>query len=282
LMVPIGVLVLPFPAIDPVAINIGSLEIRWYGLAYIFGLLGSLIYALVLLRNERLWGDRPRPDPWSLVELLLYAALGTMIGGRAGQVLFYDPAYYLANPLEIVQLWRGGMSFHGGLIGVLVAIWYFAKSNQISLLTVADICATVCPIPIFLVRLGNFIQQELWGRPTDLPWAIVFPAVDANTRHPSQLYEAAFEGLLLLLVLGVIAQRGGLRRPGLLTGWFSAGYGLARIAMEFFREPDPDVEQLAHGLTMGMVLSVPMIVVGVALIVRSGTSVVARPTVKNQ
>jgi phosphatidylglycerol---prolipoprotein diacylglyceryl transferase len=280
LIVPIGVVVLPFPAIDPVAINIGPLDIRWYALAYIFGLLGSLIYALVLLRNERLWGDRPRPGPWSLVELLLYAALGTIIGGRVGQILFYDLAYYAANPFEIVQLWHGGVSFHGGLIGVLVAIWYFAKSNQISLLTVADICATVCPIPIFLVRLGNFIQQEHWGRPTELPWAIVFPAVDANPRHPSQLYEAAFEGLLLLLVLGVIAQRGGLRRPGLLTGAFSVGYGLARIAVEFFREPDPDLEQLAHGLTMGMVLSVPMIVVGVALIVRSGMSVGAPPMVE--
>jgi phosphatidylglycerol---prolipoprotein diacylglyceryl transferase len=282
LVIPIGVLALPFPAIDPVAINIGPLVIRWYALAYIFGLLGSFIYALVLLRNERLWRDRPRPNQGSLIELLLYVAIGTIIGGRVGQVLFYDLAYYAANPLEIVQLWHGGMSFHGGLIGVLAAIWYFAKSHQISFLTVADICATVCPIPIFLVRLGNFIQQEHWGRPTELPWAIVFPDVDANPRHPSQLYEAAFEGLFLLLVLGVIAQGGGLRRPGLLTGSFAIGYALARIAMEFFREPDPDLEQLAHGLTMGMVLSVPMIVVGVVLIIRSGMSVGAPPMAKKQ
>ena len=260
---------LPFPAINPVAIDIGPLAVRWYALAYIFGLLGSWAYAYVLVRDSRLWSSTPRPDPKSLDDLLLYGMLGTVIGGRLGQVILYEPSFYLAHPIQILQIWNGGMAFHGGLIGVLLAIWYFAYRQQISFLTMTDICATICPIPIFLVRIANFIQQEHWGRPTSVPWAIVFPDVDAQPRHPSQLYEAVLEGLLLLVVLGLVAQKGGFRRPGLLTGLLSMGYGLARIGMEFFREPDPDIEQLAHGITMGMVLSAPMLVIGLALVIRS-------------
>jgi phosphatidylglycerol:prolipoprotein diacylglycerol transferase len=260
---------LPFPAIDPVAIEIGPLAVRWYALAYIFGLLGSWAYAYVLVRDNRLWSNTPRPDPKSLDDLLLYGMLGTIIGGRLGQVLFYEPSSYLAHPIEILQIWNGGMAFHGGLIGVLLAIWYFAYRQQISLLTIADICATICPIPIFLVRIANFIQQEHWGRPTDVPWAIVFPDVDVQPRHPSQLYEAILEGFLLLIVLALVSQKGGFRRPGLLTGLLAMGYALARIGVEFFREPDPDIEQLAYGFTMGMVLSAPMLVIGLALVIRS-------------
>jgi phosphatidylglycerol---prolipoprotein diacylglyceryl transferase len=264
-----AILVLPFPAIDPVAISIGPFAIHWYGLAYIFGLLGGWAYAHALVRNDRLWFGTPRPNPESLIDLFLYGMLGTVIGGRLGQVILYEPGYFAAHPIEIIQLWKGGMSFHGGLIGVLLAIWYFAYRHKISFLTISDICATVCPIAIFLVRIANFINSEQWGRPTDVPWAVVFPDVDAQPRHPSQLYEAGLEGLLLLVVLGVVAQKGGLRRPGLLTGVFTLGYALTRIATEFFREPDPEIELLGHGLTMGMVLSVPMAVVGVALMIHS-------------
>jgi phosphatidylglycerol---prolipoprotein diacylglyceryl transferase len=264
-----AIFVLPFPAIDPVALSIGPFTIHWYALAYIFGLLGGWAYAYALVRNDRLWFDTPRPNPESLIDLFLYGMLGTVIGGRLGQVILYEPGYFAAHPIEIIQLWKGGMSFHGGMIGVLLAIWYFANRCKISFLTISDISATVCPIPIFLVRIANFINSEQWGRPTDVPWAVVFADVDAKPRHPSQLYEAGLEGLLLLVVVGVVAQKGGLRRPGLLTGVFTLGYALARIATEFFREPDPEIEQLAHGLTMGMLLSAPMVAIGVALMIYS-------------
>ena len=262
-------LVLPFPAIDPVAVSIGPFVVRWYALAYVFGFLCCWLYASALIRNDRLWGDTPHPTPESLLDLVLYAMLGTVIGGRLGQVIFYEPHYYTAHPLEILAIWEGGMSFHGGLIGVLLAISYVAYRFRISFLTVADIVATACPLSIFLVRISNFINSEHWGRPSDAPWAVVFPDADAQPRHPSQLYEAGLEGLLLLLVLGCFARNGAFKRPGLQTGLFTLGYALARIAMEFFREPDSEIEQLAHGLTMGMVLSAPMLAIGIALVIRS-------------
>jgi phosphatidylglycerol:prolipoprotein diacylglycerol transferase len=262
-------LVLPFPAIDPVAVSIGPFVVRWYALAYVFGFLCCWLYASALIRNNRLWGDTPHPTPESLLDLVLYAMFGTVIGGRLGQVIFYEPHYYAAHPLEILAIWEGGMSFHGGLIGVLLAISYVAYCFRISFLTVADIVATVCPLSIFLVRISNFINSEQWGRPSDAPWAVVFPDADAQPRHPSQLYEAGLEGLLLLLVLGCFARNGAFKHPGLQTGLFTLGYALARIAMEFFREPDSEIEQLAHGLTMGMVLSAPMLAIGIALVIRS-------------
>jgi phosphatidylglycerol:prolipoprotein diacylglycerol transferase len=265
----VSILALPFPAIDPVAIELGPFAIRWYALAYVFGLLGGWAYAYVLVRSDRLWRDTPHPSPESLIDLLLYVMLGTIIGGRLGQVILYEPGYYMAHPLEIFEVWNGGMAFHGGLIGVLLAIWYFVHRFKISFLTISDICAATCPIPIFLVRIANFINSEHWGRPTDVPWAVLFPDVDAHPRHPSQLYEALLEGLLLLLMLGVIAQKGGFRRPGLLTGLATLGYALARIAKEFFREPDPEIEQLAYGFAMGMALSAPMVLIGAALVIRS-------------
>src|SRR5436190_13866731 len=200
--VPMPILVLPFPAIDPVAVTIGPFAIRWYALGYVVGFLGCRAYASALTRNDQLWGDMPHPSPASLLDLVLYAMLGTVIGGRLGQVIFYEPSYYAAHPLEIFAIWEGGMSFHGGLMGVLLAIGYFAYRFRMSFLTIADLVATVCPLSIFLVRIGNFINSEHWGRPTDVPWAIVFPEADAQPRHPSQLYEAGLEGVLLLLVLG--------------------------------------------------------------------------------
>ncbi len=262
-----AVLVIPYPVIDPVAFHVGPFPIRWYALSYIGGLALGWLYARALIRNDRLWGDRPRPRSASIADLVLYLAIGVVVGGRLGQVIFYQPDYFFAHPLEIFELWLGGMSFHGGMIGAALAIWYFARETKVSPLTVGDICAAAAPIGIFLVRIANFIKPELWGRPTDVAWAMIFPGVDDQPRHPSQLYEAGLEGLLLFLVLALFVRAGALKRPGIATGIFCIGYGLARIISEFFREPDPQLEQLAHGLTMGMVLSAPLVLAGAALLV---------------
>jgi len=191
----------------------------------------------------------------------------TVIGGRLGQIILYEPAYYAVHPLEIIEIWNGGMAFHGGLIGVLLAIWYFAYRFTIPFLTVADLCGATCPIPIFLVRIGNFINQEHWGRPTDVPWAVVFPDVDAMPRHPSQLYEATLEGVVLFIVLAIAMRLGALKRPGLVIGIFAVGYAIARTTCEFFREPDVQLGFLWQGTTMGMLLSIPLFLAGVAFIV---------------
>eukprot|EP01037_Dinobryon_pediforme_P007545 gene7545-7610_t len=265
---------LTYPVINPVFFSvpfpwIGPLPIRWYALAYIGGMLGGWLYARWLVQQPRLWGQIQHPDAVSLDDLLVYAALGTIIGGRLGNVLFYSPGFYFAHPLEIFKLWEGGMAFHGGLIGVLIGMWLFARREKVSALSVIDLCAIVVPIGLFFGRLANFIRPELWGRPTDVPWAMIFPGVDGLPRHPSQLYEAGLEGLLLLLILSIMAQRGGLKRPGLIMGSFGILYGFARIISEFFREPDAVTEALAHGLTMGMVLSVPLIVIGGFFVLRA-------------
>jgi len=259
--------VIPYPVIDPVAFHIGPFPVRWYALAYAAGLCLGWAYAWALLRNSRLWGATLRPDPGSLSDLVIYLAIAVVVGGRLGQVLFYDPRYYAAHPLEIIEPWKGGMSFHGGLIGAALATWYFAKEKKVSLLTVADLCTAAAPIGILLGRIANFIRPELWGRPTGVPWAMIFPGVDNQPRHPSQLYEAGLEGLLLFLVLALFVRGGALKRPGIVTGIFCIGYAAARITSEFFREPDPQLEKLSHGLTMGMVLSAPLLLAGVALIV---------------
>jgi phosphatidylglycerol:prolipoprotein diacylglycerol transferase len=257
---------IPFPRIDPVLINIGPLPIRWYALAYMAGLLAGWLYARHLVRNDRLWGATPRPAEDSIDDLLFYAAFGVILGGRIGYVLFYNPEYFFANPGKIIAVWEGGMAFHGGLAGAALGIWLFARRYRLPALSVADICATVVPIGILLGRLANFIKPELWGRPTDVPWAMVFPGAGALPRHPSQLYEAALEGVLLLFILYLAVRMGALKRPGLATGIFGAGYGIARIACEFFREPDPQLGFLFGGATMGMLLSIPLILVGIWLI----------------
>ncbi len=263
------IFVIPYPIVDPAAVHIGPFPLRWYALAYIGGLVGGWAKACLLLRNDRLWGATPRPSRQSIADLVLYFALGIIVGGRLGEVLFYEPSYYFAHPLEIVQLWDGGMAFHGGLIGAALAIWFFAKQTKVPVLTIADIGEASAPIGIFLVRIANFIKPELWGRPADVPWAMIFPGVDDLPRHPSQLYEAGLEGLLLLLGLGLLVRSGALRRPGIATGVFCVGYSAARIFSEFFREPDPQLEQLSHGLTMGMVLSAPLLLAGVVLILHA-------------
>ena len=265
---------LNYPIIDPVFFSIpvpviGPLPIRWYALAYIGGMIGGLFYARALVQRQGLWGSTPHPSVMSLDDLLVYVALGTIVGGRLGNVLFYSPGYYFAHPLDIFKLWEGGMAFHGGLIGVMIGIYLFARREKVSILSVMDLCATVAPIGLFFGRLANFIRPELWGRPTDVPWAMVFPGVDAQPRHPSQLYEAGLEGLVLLVILALLARNGAFRRPGLLMGWFGILYGLARIFAEFFREPDAVTEALAHGLTMGMVLSAPLIMIGGVFVVRA-------------
>jgi phosphatidylglycerol---prolipoprotein diacylglyceryl transferase len=214
------VLVIPYPVIDPVAFHVGPFPIRWYALSYIGGLALGWLYAGALIRNNRLWGDRPRPRSESIADLVLYLAIGVVVGGRLGQVIFYQPDYFFAHPLEIFELWLGGMSFHGGMIGAALAIWYFARETKVSPLTVGDICAAAAPIGIFLVRIANFIKPELWGRPTDVAWAMIFPGVDDQPRHPNQLYEAGLEGLLLFLVLALFVRAGALKRPGIATGIF--------------------------------------------------------------
>ena len=263
------VFVLSFPVIDPVLIAIGPLAIRWYALAYIFGLLLGWMYARWLVQQPALWGAVALPSADSLDDLLVYAALGTIIGGRLFNVLFYGIDAYIADPLQIFAVWNGGMAFHGGLIGVCVGIWIFARRVKVPVLTIADICATVVPIGIFFGRIANFIRPELWGRPSDVPWAMVFPGAGALPRHPSQLYEAGLEGLVLGLILLALALGGGFKRLGLASGVFGIGYGVARIICEFFREPDPVLEALQNGLTMGMVLSLPIVLAGIVLVVRA-------------
>jgi phosphatidylglycerol---prolipoprotein diacylglyceryl transferase len=256
--------VLPYPVIDPVLINIGPFPIRWYALAYIAGLVGGWWLARRIVSYEPYWGGRPRPNAASLDDLLVFVALGVVLGGRIGYVLFYNLDFFLAHPASIPAVWEGGMSFHGGLIGATLGIWAFARRHKAPLLSVFDVAACVTPIGIFFGRLANFIKPELWGRVTDVDWAMVFPDAAAGPfpRHPSQLYEAALEGLALFLVLLLARRMGALRRPGLASGVFAIGYGVARIACEFFREPDAQLGFLFGGATMGMLLSVPLIVVG--------------------
>jgi len=262
------ILAITFPVFDPVAFSIGWFVIRWYALAYIGGIVLGWIYARSLVKKERLWGG---PVPITLVQLddfILWVTIGIIVGGRTGYVLFYNPAFFIQHPAEIFQLWNGGMSFHGGFLGCVAAVMLFARKNDISILSLGDITTAVGPIGLFLGRLANFINSELWGRTADssVPWAMVFPNGGPLPRHPSQLYEAGLEGILLFAILAVMVRMGALKRPGLILGSFIAIYGLARITAEFFREPDPQLGFLWGGLTMGMLLSVPMIIVGAILI----------------
>lgn len=284
---------IPFPDIAPeiFTINLGgfSLSLRWYALAYLVGLLLGWQIIAAMMRRDRLWGDRAPMPADQVDDLLTWVILGVILGGRLGFVLFYEPGYYLSNPAEIIKVWQGGMSFHGGFAGVIVATWAFCRANGIAPLRLADAMAVVAPIGIFFGRIANFINAELWGRPTDLPWGVIFPGQAAQTcpgvvgpcaRHPSQLYEAGLEGVLLGLILLLLVRAGGLRRPGLAFGTFLAGYGLARMFVELFRVADaqfitPD-NPLGHviggpvlGLTMGQLLSLPMVLIGLFFILRA-------------
>jgi|FEC22Drversion2_1045045.scaffolds.fasta_scaffold00023_108 phosphatidylglycerol:prolipoprotein diacylglycerol transferase len=261
------VFVIPFPAIDPVAIEIGPFALRWYALAYVAGIIFAWWYMLRLVANGALWGGSAPMTRRDVDDLILWATLGIVIGGRLGYVVIYNPLHFAAHPGEILQIWSGGMSFHGGFLGVVIAVLSFARSRGRPVSAMADIAAASTPVGLMLGRIANFVNGELWGRPTDVPWAMVFPHAGPEPRHPSQLYQAALEGLLLFLVLRLVTHRfGGLRRPWLATGVFLAGYGAARTIGELFRTPDAHIGFLWGGLTMGMVLSLPMILLGCVVI----------------
>ena len=245
-----------FPQIDPVIFQIGPLAVRWYGLMYLLGFGFSYIYMRLILRWRHF--DFSAED---ISDMLFYGVLGVIIGGRLGYVFFYNAGYYLQHPLEIPAVWQGGMSFHGGFIGVVVALLLFGKLRNKSLLEIGDLVAAATPIGLFFGRIGNFINAELWGRSTDVPWAIVFPGAGTAPRHPSQLYEACLEGLLLFLLLMYLHRRNVTK--GTVMFMFIGGYGLARFIVEFFREPDAHIGFLPGHVTMGQLLSLPMLIVGV-------------------
>lgn len=254
--------VLAFPHIDPVAVAIGPVAIRWYALAYVAALVFAWRYLLWLAKKP---GSAMKPSDAD--DFLVWATIAIILGGRLGYVLFYKPGFYLENPGQILQLWQGGMSFHGGFTGMLIAMVLFCRQRRIPLLGFLDMIAVATPPGLFFGRLANFINGELWGRPADVPWAMVFPGAGPLPRHPSQLYEALLEGLVLGILL--FALRHGTRaheRHGLLAGVFALGYALARIISEFFREPDAHLGFIAGGVTMGQLLSLPLLAIGLGLI----------------
>lgn len=286
---------IPFPDISPEIFSISvfgiDFALRWYALAYIVGILIGWRIVVAAVRRPGLWGPRGKPlSPVEVEDLLTWVILGVILGGRLGYVLFYKFSYYAQNPLEILQVWNGGMAFHGGFLGVVLAVWWTCRKYDAPLGDVANLLALATPPALLLGRLANFINAELWGRPTTLPWGVIFPGPAAQdcpgvtglcARHPSQLYEAGMEGLILGAVLLILAfGRGWLKRPWSLAGVFLFGYGLARFIVEFVRQPDAQfvtegnpVGLAVHvngiGLTMGQVLSLPMIVVGLALLIWS-------------
>jgi phosphatidylglycerol:prolipoprotein diacylglycerol transferase len=253
---------IPFPAIDPVAIAIGPLAIRWYALAYIVGLVIGWRYCLHLADHPP--GRVARGD---VDDFLVWATLGVVLGGRVGYVLFYQFGYYSQHPLEALYLWHGGMSFHGGALGVTIAILLFTRVRAIPIFAFSDIICAAIPIGLFFGRIANFINGELFGRPTNVPWAMVFPNGGPVPRHPSQLYEALSEGLLLFLLLFVAERCGARRHAGIVTGLFLAGYAVARMSGELFRQPDIQLGFLIFGTTMGQLLSIPVLIAGIAVIV---------------
>ncbi|KQT07320.1 prolipoprotein diacylglyceryl transferase [Methylobacterium sp. Leaf399] len=269
-------LAMPFPAIDPVAVAIGPITIKWYALAYIVGLLGGWFYARRLVARTSLWGGLSRPSLTDIDDLIVWVALGVVLGGRLGYVLFYNLPLYLDDPMEIFAIRNGGMSFHGGFAGAVLAMLLFARRRGIRAFALFDLAAVVVPIGLFFGRIANFVNGELWGRiAPDFAYAVVFPSGGPLPRHPSQLYEAATEGALLFLVMAFCAYRFGFRRPGLQSGIFVLGYAVARTLCEFFREPDrqlgylfgSQVSFLGGGITMGMVLCIPMALVGIVAII---------------
>ena len=262
---------MPFPDFDPVLVQIGPFAIRWYALAYVAGILLGWRYVAGLMKNESLWGPRGAPATTAQVDdLILWITLGIIVGGRLGHVFFYTPSLVVTDPIEIFKTWNGGMSFHGGVIGVLVAIVGFAYVNKVDMFRLGDAVAACVPIGLFFGRIANFVNGELWGRPSNVPWAVIFPAADGVTpRHPSQLYEAALEGIVLFLILRWATHHAGLlKRRGVVTGMFFLGYAAFRTFVENFREPDRYLQQFPFGLTMGMMLSAPMVLFGLFLIWR--------------
>ncbi len=279
LVLPFLSLVIPYPDIDPAVftVAIGGVEfsLRWYALAYIAGLVLGWRMMVWLVRRPRLWpGEKAPMSPEAPEALLTWIVLAVILGGRLGYVVFYDPGHFLANPADIPKIWQGGMSFHGGFIGVIVAAALFARAHAVPMLQLADALAMAAPAGLFFGRVANFINGELWGRVTDVPWAMVFPGGGSEPRHPSQLYEAGLEGLVLGGVIWWLAvSRRWLRWPGALTGVFFLGYGLARSFVENFRQWDPQLGYVIEwgwgGLTMGQILSLPMILIGLAFLLQA-------------
>jgi phosphatidylglycerol:prolipoprotein diacylglycerol transferase len=268
-------LVIPYPQIEPVLIHIwGPFSIKWYGLAYVAGLVLGWLYIKHLLGQSRLWAhDKPPFARQDTDDLFIYIAAGVLLGGRIGHIVFYEPAHYLQNPLHIFAIWNGGMAFHGGLIGSAVAAILFARRFKADAWSVMDTCAAAVPIGLFFGRIANFINAELWGRATDVPWAMVFPDPDAGgvARHPSQLYEAFLEGAVLFAALWWLTRRAGaLKRPGMVSGTFLLGYGLARSFCELFREPEAGHFFNLGPLTAGIVYSLPMIAAGIWIMREAG------------
>lgn len=255
---------LAFPAFDPVAITIGHVAIRWYGLAYLAGFLLGWRYCQVLARQNP---QGPKPELFD--DFLTWAVIGTVLGGRLGYILFYQAGFYFSHPLEMLQVWHGGMSFHGGTLGVIVSAWLFARKNKLNFFAFTDVLAAVAPIGLGLGRIANFINGELYGRVTDAPWGMVFPRGGDMPRHPSQLYEATLEGAVLFVIMVFLVRQPKFRAHyGFLSGAFLAGYGLFRFLVEFAREPDEQLGFLFAGATMGQLLCIPMMLLGVYLMIR--------------
>lgn len=249
---------LTYPSISPIALQIGAIKIYWYGLMYVIGFIIAWILAIYLVKDRKNFLTTEQVS-----DLIFYCALGVILGGRLGYALIYSVDFY-HHPLSIIKIWEGGMSFHGGLIGVIIAFFLFAKKVKRNFLTIADFVSPFVPIGLFLGRIGNFINSELWGRVTTVPWGMVFPNGGSLPRHPSQLYEALLEGLVLFIILWIYSKKP--RPEGRISGLFLIGYGIARIVCEFFRNPDPQIGYIAFGwLTMGQLLSLPMIIIGLLL-----------------
>ena len=285
---------LPYPHLDPVLLHLGPFAIRWYGLAYIAALLFAWWGVARAVKTPSLWKDPPFNGRTPATEdqigdLVVWCTLGVILGGRLGWDLIYGvglcsvspdadfcrglPYAFVTNPLKLIAAWEGGMSFHGGLLGVVVAVWLFCRKHKLGFLTIADLACAFAPLGLFFGRIANFVNDELWGRVTDVPWAMVFPHAGPLPRHPSQLYEAALEGLALFLILRFATHRAGwLARRGAVTGLFLVGYGLMRIALENVRMPDASLRNLPLGLTVGILLSVPMVLAGAWLLWRGLTA----------
>jgi phosphatidylglycerol:prolipoprotein diacylglycerol transferase len=261
-----------FPNIDPVAFSIGPFAVRWYALAYIAGLLFAIWYSKRLVGNKALWVNRtPTLTPEQVDDVFIWIALGVILGGRIGYVVFYNPLHFLNNPLDIVKMWEGGMSFHGGFLGVVTALLIYGKRHGATLDRLLDLGAAATPVGLGLGRLANFVNGELYGRPGNVPWAMIFPNDPLQVpRHPSQLYEAILEGLVLFLIVRIATHRfAALAHPGRASGLFALGYGLSRITVEFFREPDAQLGYFLGFITMGMILSLPLVAIGIWLLLRS-------------
>ncbi len=259
-----------FPDFNPVALSLGPIDIRWYALSYIAGILLGWWYCVRLINLPPRLIKRQQFD-----DLVTWIVVGIIVGGRLGQVLLWEPGYYFSHPLEIVMVWKGGMAFHGGLIGVILAMYLYGRSQKLGFFVLADVVACATPIGLCLGRVANFVNGELWGRMTDVPWAVIFPKAGPDPRHPSQLYEALLEGLVLFLVMHFFSRNQAIReRTGTLSGIFLIGYGIARSISEFFREPEVNLGANAV-TTWGQILCVPMILFGLYLVLRRRPAVTA-------